>query len=186
MKFSIPLIILSFLFVTPVLGVELIANGDFEEPLTTGWESVTSGSNIIINRAINYDPDPDYEAYVYKGTGSGYARLYQIVDAPTTDLDFAVNTKLYAYATATAWSGAAVVISYLDEQSSLLGETYICDRSTYCPWANTPTCHIIPAPDSLWHNYGFNIDDELTNLSGVNPSDIKKIQISLYCQTYWC
>ncbi|GAI64590.1 unnamed protein product, partial [marine sediment metagenome] len=32
----------------------------------------------------------------------------------------------------------------------------------------------------------FNIDDELTNLPGVTPSDIKKIQISLLDSTYHC
>lgn len=186
MKFFIPLIIFSFLFSAQLMSVEIITNGDFEEPLSTGWQEATSGSNITINRATYYDPDPDYEAYVGKSTGSGYARLYQIVDIPATDLNFFVNAKLYAHATSSAWAGGTVVISYLDEHSSLLGETYICYISTYCPWTNSPTSHIIEVSDSLWHDYGFNIENELTNLSGVNPSDIKKIRVSLFNQIYHC
>ncbi len=188
MKFFIPIIIFSFLFSAQVTGIELITNGDFEEQLTTGWEQATSGADIIINRATSYDPDPDYEAYAYKGTGSGYARLLQLMNViPSTDIDFTCNAKLYAWDNyIDAWAGAAVVISYLNENSLLLGETYICFRSDGCPWTNTPTCHIIAAVDSFWHNYAFNIDDELTNLSGVNPQDIKKIKVSLYSEGHWC
>lgn len=164
-----------------------LTNGDFEQELNIGWEQITNGSNIIINRATNYDPDPDYEAYVYKGTGSGYAKLHQIVNIPTTDLEFSVYTKLYAYDNHTsAWCGAAVVIAYLDESGSLLGDTRICARSTQCPWSNTSTHHIIEATDSLWHNYAFSINDELTNLPGVNPSAIKKIDVALFDTSYHC
>lgn len=166
-----------------VFAVPFLTNGDFEEPLTTGWLQELSGSSTFIARATNYDPDPDYEAYVYNGTGDGFAKLYQTVDVPTTDLEFSVNAKLYASSTSsTCWSGAAVVISYLDESGSLLGETMICYRAQACPWESNDTCHIIEATDSLWHNYAFNIDDELVNLNGVNQADIKKIQVALLGQ----
>jgi len=165
----------------------LLTNGEFELDLSTGWLQATSGSNVTINRATTYDPDPDYEAYVYKGSGSGYARLYQVVDIPSTDLEFSVTAKVYAYDNhSSAWCGAAVVIAYLDEDGLLLGDTRICDRSTQCPWTNTSTHHIIPAVDSFWHDYAFNIDDELGNLTGVNPADVKKIKVSLFDSTYHC
>ncbi len=186
MKFLLPLCILLVFLLAQCLAVELITNGDFEQPLTTHWEQITSGPNTIINRATHYDPDPDYEVYVYKGIGSGYARLYQTVNIPSTDLDFTVHAKSYVYASSSAWAGAAVVISYLDELGFLLGETYICARTTYCPWTNNPTFHIIDISDSLWHNYGFNINDELSHLSGVNPLDINQIQISLFDEIYHC
>jgi len=159
---------------------QFLTNGDFEEPLMNGWQQSMYGAGSSINRGTDYDGDPDYEAFVYKGTGDGYARLYQIVDVPTTDLEFSVNAKLYAYSTsASCWAGAAVVISYLNESDSLLGETMICYRSYACPWANTSTRHIIAVTDSLWNNYALNIDDELLNLSGVDTADIARIQVSL-------
>jgi hypothetical protein len=179
---------LALLFIVSICGASvLLENGDFEQDLATGWLQATSGSNTTINRATNYDPDPDYEAYVYKGSGSGYARLYQVIDIPSTDIDFSVDAKLYAWDNhASAWAGSCVLISYLNESNSLLGATRICVQSQGCPWNNSSTHHLINATDSLWHNYAFNIDDELTNLPGVTPSDIKKIQISLLDSTYHC
>lgn len=159
---------------------QFLTNGDFEEPLINGWQESKYGTNSLIDRDTGYDGDPDYEVFVYKGTGDGYVQLYQIVDVPTTDLAFSVNAKLYAHSTsASCWAGAAVVISYLNESDSLLGETMICYRSYACPWTSTNTRHIIAVTDSLWNNYTLNIDDELLNLSGVNAADIARIQISL-------
>lgn len=181
------LLVLTVIICSGLFGANLLTNGAFEQPLSTGWLQATSGVNVTINRATTYDPDPDYEAYVYKGSGSGYARLYQVVDIPSTDIDFSVNAKLYAWDNhASAWTGACLLISYLNESNSLLGATRICARSQGCPWNNSSTHHLINAVDSLWHNYAFNIDDELTNLPGVTPSAIKKIQISLLDSTYHC
>ncbi|MBA7487032.1 hypothetical protein ES707_22594 [subsurface metagenome] len=166
-----------------VFAVPFLTNGNFEEPLTTGWFQTTSGGNTAILRNTNYDPDPDYEAYVYKGSGDGFTKLHQTVDIPTTDLEFSVNAKLYASSTSsTCWAGAAVVISYLNDSDFLLGKTMLCARSYACPWIDTDTRHIIAVTDSLWHNYVFNVDNELVNLNGVNPSDIKKIQVALFGQ----
>jgi hypothetical protein len=166
---------------------DLVSNGDFEEDLTTGWQQASSGSSVYIDRSVTYHPDADYEARTEKGDGSGYAKLYQIMDIPTTDLDFSCSAKMWAYDNhATAWCGAAVRIYYLNLSSSVLGVTMICMRSTQNPWNNTSTCHIIPVTDSLWHDYAFNINDELTNLSGVNPSQVARIQIALFDTCYDC
>lgn len=180
-----------YLTVFLIIGIcsagTFLANGDFEQDLTVGWFEKLNGLNITINRGTGYDQDPDYEAYVYKGTGGGYAKLYQVATVPITDLEFSANAKLYAYDNhASAWCGAAVMISYLNSIGSVLGETMICARSTQCPWTNTTTRHIIPAPDSLWHNYSFNINDELGNLPGIDPTDVNKIEISLFDSIYHC
>lgn len=181
-KFVIILTMISF----SAAGV-LLTNGDFEQALTVGWQAASGGSNVYIDRSVSYDPDADYEARAEKGDGSGYAKLYQTVDIPTTDLDFSCHTKMWAYDNhSTAWCGAAIRIFYQDASSSILGETMICMRSTQCPWNNTSTRHVIPVTDSLWHDYSFNIDDELTNLSGVNPAQIAKIQVALYDTCYDC
>jgi hypothetical protein len=163
----------------------LLTNGDFEQPLTTGWQQVASGSYSVINRATTYDPDPDYEAYAKDQYGS-YARLWQTVDIPTTDLEFAVNAKLYSYdnnADTLCWAGAAIDISYLDSYGQLLGETRICQVTTPCPWSNSATCHLIMAPNTDWNPYSFNINSELANLPGVNAADVSKIEVALYAKT---
>ncbi|HEC77742.1 MAG TPA: hypothetical protein ENI34_01195 [candidate division WOR-3 bacterium] len=170
-----------------VFAYNLLTNADFEQPLTEGWIQDHTSTSYAIDRATNYDPDPDYEARVYTGTGSGYAVLYQVVDIPATDIDFSCKAKLYAYDNHTsAWCGAALRISYLNSSGSQLGETRICYKSTQCPWSNSSTMHVITTADSLWHDYSFNIDDELTNLPGVNPTQVAKIKISLFDSTYHC
>ncbi len=184
-----------FIILVLIIGIcgasNYITNGDFEQALTDGWLQSTSGTNTIITRGTNYHPDPDYEAYVrkygYGTSGTGYATLYQIVDIPTTQIEFSVDAKLYAWDNhASAWAGTAVIIGYLDASNTLLGETRICARSAGCPWQNSANMHIILAPDSSWHNYNFNINDELSNVPAVNPSQVQKIQVSLYSHTVSC
>lgn len=180
-------LVMTLIMCSLVFAVPFLTNGDFEEPFTTGWLQTTSGANTAILRDTNYDPDTDYEAYVYKGIGNGSAKLYQTVDIPATDLEFSVTAKLYAWDSHLSnWAGAAVMISYLDEWDAVLGETMICARSDGCPWINTDTRHLIETADSLWHNYAFNIDNELVNLSGVAQSDIKRIQVALFTSASGC
>uniref|UniRef100_A0A7C4XL22 Uncharacterized protein n=1 Tax=candidate division WOR-3 bacterium TaxID=2052148 RepID=A0A7C4XL22_UNCW3 len=162
-------------------------NGDFEDSLDHGWMKTTGGYNITIDRAPGYDPDPDYELRAEKGGGNGYARVYQIVDIPAiNDFSFYVNAKLYAYdnnADTLTYGATAVIVGYLSASGLLLGETRICQFTTPCPWQNTPTCHLIFVDDSLWHSHSFNLNNELGNLPGVNPTDVKKIEIAFYDTT---
>lgn len=159
----------------------LITNGDFEELLTVGWSMTMNGANTSISRQTGFDPDPDYEASVYKGTGDGYTELYQMAYIPTTDLEFSVSLKVYASSNSTTcWAAGAFVISYLNDTGDVLGESIIYYASSACTWTNTPTRHLIPAADSNWHDYSFNINSELSNLSGVNPVNIACIEVSLY------
>ncbi len=164
----------------PAQALELVVNGDFEQVLSVGWTQSTSGTGYYVSRDVGYDPDPDYEAYVRKSTGSGFVRLSQEVIVPNLDVAFAARAKLHAYATSSAWSAAALVVSYRDEEGSILGETAICATSHYCPWTSTPTFHMIQAPDNLWQDFGFILADELSNLPGVNPGLIKRVDIALY------
>jgi hypothetical protein len=162
----------------------LIVNGDFEEPLSDGWSEIMSGAGVMeITRGTGYDPDPDYEVYSHKGDGTGSSILYQITPIPTTDLEFSVNAKFYVFGTSSqCWSGAAVSISYLDASDSLLGWSRICARTIACPWVNNNSCHVIQAADTFWHNYAFNIEDELAYLPSISATDIAKIQVSLLAQ----
>ncbi|MEO0183521.1 MAG: hypothetical protein ABIL40_08610, partial [candidate division WOR-3 bacterium] len=80
------------------LAQNLLVNGDFEQDISVGWTKDTSGYSIYIDRATDYEPDPDYELRVEKQTGSGYARVKQIVDIPSVNnIAFSVKAKLYAY-----------------------------------------------------------------------------------------
>jgi hypothetical protein len=188
MKFLSAFVVASLLIAAPGLCLELTVNGDFEEPLTTGWDQIIAASNYSVTRSTHYDPDPDYEARVSQGTGSGYVHVFQLFTIPSTDLAFSANLKLYAWDNASTgpWAGAALIIGYLDDFESCLGETFICTFSDNCPWTSSATTHLITASDSSWHPYSFNIDTELGNLPGVDPDDIRKVKVSLYTQVYHC
>ncbi len=183
MKMLIPI----FLMIGLVSAGNWLVNGDFEEALNTGWTSTQSGSYIYIDRAITYEPDPDYEVRVEKGTGNGYARLSQTIDITTpSEFTFSTKAKLYAYdnnADTLTYAAAAIRIIYRNATGALLGETRICQFTAPCPWQNTSTIHLITVSDSLWHNYSFNLQTELGNLPGVNPANVKKVEIALYDTT---
>jgi hypothetical protein len=180
-----------FLIIILAVGIcfanNYIVNGDFEQTQTVGWTQTTYGGASIY-RSTSYDPDPDYEVYLYKASGTtGHAMLYQTVDVPTTQIDFKITAKLWAWDNYSgAWAGAGVFITYLDGSNNRLGDTRICMRSSDCPWADSPISHIMPVYDSLWHSYSFNIQAELANLPGINVLDIDKIKISLVDSVVHC
>ncbi len=178
-----------------VIGISnagpLLTNGDFEQDLSVGWTKSEFWPSIYdtTDRATNYNPDPDYEVRVKK-YDYAYVKLSQVVDIYTTDLEFSVDAKLYAHEYTPAapyWATASIILAYLDEDESLLGQTRICYNTPDCPYTNSSTFHMIVVTDpNNWYNYSFNIDDELTNLSGVTPGDIAKIEVALYDTTNGC
>lgn len=176
-------------FIVLVANANYIVNGDFEQPTTTGWTFEKLGINGGAYQGTLYDPaDPDYEVYVLKSGDSGSVKLYQTRDVPSTNLYFSVHAKLYARTSyASYWAGAAVILSYLNSSGVILGETRICQKTTSCPWSNSSTMHLIINSDTLyWYDYSFNVNDELTNLPGVNPAQINKIRVSLFDSIIHC
>ena len=169
----------------------LVTNGDFEQDLNVGWTQAGSGmySTDTIDRQTNFDPDPDYEARVKKYDAT-YAKLYQTIDIPTTDLEFMIDVELYAHEFNSGepyWATAAVVLYYLDDNDNVLGQTQICYNTPHCPYTNSNVFHIIEIPSANnWYDYSFNIDYELDNLSGIDAGEIAKIQIALYDTTDGC
>jgi len=173
-----------FLIINFGENVQFIENGNFEEDLANGWTEIISSSDVIINRDTNYDSDPDYEVMI-ECSGNNYGMLYQIIKIATLDLEFSIDAKLYSWTTG-SWAGSAVCIYYLDDNDSTLGVTRIYSKTPDCPWSNSSTEHLIEAVDSFWHYYSFNIANELSNLTGVNPIDVKKLKLSLLDTTYNC
>jgi len=167
-----------------------LVNGNFEQALTVGWTSYmadpTYGYDSII-RGTGYENDPDNEAYTLSTFGY-VTRLYQTVDIPSTDnFTFAIKARINAFDNdydTLCWSASAVVVYYQNAAGATLGETRICRYSAPCPWVGTSTVHLIPAADTLWHNYSFVLNTELGNLPGVAPSQVKKVMVCLLDTTY--
>jgi hypothetical protein len=176
-------------FASAMTAGDLMINGNFEQDLSIGWMQSSIGYYITIDRATTYEPDADYEVQVFKDVGSGSALLYQAVDLqgmPLSQLQFSCKSKLYAYdnnADTLCYAAAAVIIQYLNQAGTMLGETRICQFTAPCDWASTSTVHLMTVADSLWHSYSFNIATELANLPGVSPSNVKKLKIAMYDTT---
>jgi len=171
----------------------LLTNGDFEEPLHIGWSLYMFAPTLnydTLDRDTSFHPDPDYEIKLRK-FDSWFARLYQIVEIPSTDLQFSADAKIrameYDSIGGSSWSMAALRLTYLNESNTILGETRICHMSPHCPWQGSATIHLIEVtyPDSFY-THTLNINDELTNLPGVNPLEIVKIRVEVYDTTNGC
>lgn len=184
-------ILLCLAITSIAIAGRLVVNGDFEQPLNVGWSSAIGLQNTsdTIDRQTYFDADPDYEVRVKKYDET-YANLYQTIDVPTTDLDFSINAKLYAYEYSPGsgyWAAAAVCLRYLGQNNNLLGETRIYHKTASCPWTNTSSIHLIQVADpNNWYTYNFNIAAELTNLPFINANNIRKIQIALLDTTNGC
>lgn len=161
-----------------------ITNGDFEQELTTGWIESQYGYSITITRDTTYHPDPDYEVYLYKygtgTTGMGHAIIHQTTDIPTTNINISFDAAMAAWDNYPGiWAASAVIVGYLDCDDVLLGETRVANMTDECPWVNGATMHLIPVTDEDWHSYGFNIDDELIFLPGIDHEKVSKIRVTL-------
>lgn len=170
---------------------ELVANGDFELGPVKPWQWDTFGfysdsSNCHLWSSTYFQPDLDREIGVHKILHQ-WAMLSQTVPVTELNLQFSASAKLFCKTERpdnNYFACACIALEYLDEKDIVLGETRIYSRTGGCPWVNTPTLHLILAPDTnRWHNYSLNITDELSNLPGVERNDIQKIRIALwsYC-----
>ena len=169
----------------------LITNGDFEADLRTGWLQdfglPTALDSIMISPQL--DSDPDNEVIVAKYNASS-AKLYQTVTIPTLDLQFSCQALLYVLEhspSSETWAASAIILRYLNSSNNLLGQTRIVNKSPNCTWSNSGTNHLIVVTDTAnWHDYSFNLNNELNNLSGVNRSNIRKVQVAIIDTTNGC
>ena len=78
------------------------------------------------------------------------------------------------------WAAAGVALHYEDHLGNVLGTTMIVGKTSACPWSDSDTLHMIPAPDEEWHGYAFNVGDELASLVGVDPLAVRQVRISIF------
>jgi hypothetical protein len=176
-------LMLALVWSPTVMAVELVVNGGFENDLPPAWEEEATGSSTFVGRSTSYHGDPDFEVLVQKGTGNGFTALDQTVIIPSVDVDFSVSAMLLASATSGGpWAASGVALHYETQFGDVLGTTAIVGTTIACPWIDTDILHLIPAPDTAWNDYVFNVEDELANLPGVDMMAVHQIRISLFGQ----
>lgn len=170
-----------------LIAGEFIINGNFEDSLK-GWNPYAHGETYTLLTDKSYDEDPDSEVYVGR-LDKLVTALYQTCNIPVLNLDFSFNARLIAcsYDTLHPHSAvAAIIISYLNNEEEILGETRFFNYAETLYWFPSPTIHLVEIGDTNWFSDTINIIEELQNLPGINPSDIAKLRIFLYSQGNGC
>ncbi|MBM3317464.1 MAG: hypothetical protein FJY75_06385 [Candidatus Eisenbacteria bacterium] len=163
-------------------ALELFVNGDFETALAPPWLSDTGGPGTFIVRATTFDPDPDYEVLVQKGSGNGHAKLWQTIAVPSPEVVFSITAKLQASATWGAtrpWAVAAILLYYEDQLGRLYGTTCIARPSTHCPWTSSDSFRLITVADEEWRTHTIDVAQELQYFAGVDPQAVSRIRVGL-------
>ncbi|MGQ9708464.1 MAG: hypothetical protein ACUVUR_06270 [bacterium] len=167
------------------LNQELLINGDFEQELSVGW--TYSDSGLGTHQALRdtiYQPDPDYEAWVYQYDNPGWTRLSQMVEVLSVSLNLSFWAKFSERGgSSTCWPAACFQVCYYDRNNNRLGETRYY-YSTYANWVPTPTLSLYRITNPDWNLYELNIEEEISNnLPGVNPDSVAKVEAALWSST---
>ncbi len=174
----------SLLMAVPAFG-QLVVNGDFEQPLDVGWSDTVVGyvGEARFERSDTLgQPVPGFAARVYK-TLASYASLYQTVEIPDVNVTLSFDARFrIGGGSSTCWPVAVFMVRYLDESDRHLGKTRFYLHDQYCNWERSDTSNLIEItnPD-LWGSYELSIRDELqNNLTGINPSLVRKLCLELF------
>ncbi|HDQ99375.1 MAG TPA: hypothetical protein ENN51_03705 [candidate division WOR-3 bacterium] len=176
------------LFVLVAAGVtngNLLTNGDFEQPLTVGWEqdvSHVAGSHRFERSDTLGQPTPGYAAKVFKQLAY-HAALGQQVEVPGANLTLTFDARMAIVGgSTTCWPTGAFIVSYLNADGDELGTTMFILRDQYNTWRESDTLklHDIDLP-SVWNSYELDIAQEIAdNLPGVDPAAVRRIEVKLY------
>lgn len=183
---NLKLLCMLWLAAALAVGQNLLVNGNFEQELTVGWTYADSGYGThFADRQTYHHPDPDFEAQTYQYDNPGWARLAQSVDVPGVLVQLSFQASFAeSGGTSTCWPAACFQVCYRDAGGNLLGETRYY-YSTYANWTPSPTLSLYRITDPAWSQYTLNIADEVsTNLPGVDPGAVARVEVALLSYTY--
>ena len=186
------LVLISALLLVPLLvsADELIRNGGFEDSLNYWTWTPGLGGYYESCNVWSYRP-PDHQVCLFKydATGSVNTRLYQTVSIPYLNLRFSFQGKFQAVelnpaATYSAWSGMA--LEYRDAGGGYLGRTIFISQTPHSLLVSSPTQHLIPVSDTNWNAYAVDLVNELGNLPGITPDQVRAITVAAMDSTDGC
>jgi hypothetical protein len=155
----------------------LVVNGDFSQPLETGW-TVKSSSEAP---TVEVRTEKTNSVRVYQ-MANGYTSLRQRVAVPNGKLRFSFSGWFSADVNKPDFGAMSnVTIAFLDADTNLLGQTTYARIIGESPLPKNDNTHIIPVKaDSVWSDYSFNVGQELAkNLGEIDPEWVKYVDISL-------
>jgi hypothetical protein len=166
-------------------SANLLVNGDFEQPIGIGWDTVSTnsaGGDTFTWSDTLGQPTPGYAVAVRKYLAS-YASMAQTVDVPGVNLTLTFDGRFeIGGGSSTCWPVAALIVHYSDASGLSLGNTrlYLCNQ--YCTWVSSDTQSLIDiTTPGVWTPLTLNIASELsTHLPGVNPANVSKLTVDIY------
>ncbi len=178
LKYSCGLALALLLLLAGVASADnLIANGDFSQPIENGWTVYSTGDNgtaSIVSAEVPYGD----VAQSMKGRVS----LFQVVPVDNLNLALSFSGKFHTEATKEGYGALAkVAVVYCDADTNTLGKTVFGRASGTAELKSGETEHsIIAKADNAWADYTLNVSKELsTNLKTVDHSRVKFLRIDL-------
>jgi hypothetical protein len=159
------------------LAGNLITNGDFSQPVDSGWTVSSSGDNGTASTVAVGEPYGNV-SQSFKGRVS----LYQVIPVEDLNLEFSFSGRFHAEADKEGYGALAkVAVAYCDADTNALGQTVFGRAAGSAVLENDETRHSITAKaDKAWADYRLNLTKELSaNLSGIDPSKVKFLRIGL-------
>lgn len=171
--------------VVVLASANLIVNGDFEQPTSVGWDTISNnlaGGDTFFWTDTLGQPSPGHAVAVRKCLLS-YASMQQTVDIAGVNLTLSFDGRLrIGGGSSTCWPVASFVVRYLDSAGVSLGNTKLYLHDQYCTWAASDTQSLIDVETpGQWTPFSLDIAPELSaHLPGVDPAKVKKLTIDLY------
>ena len=175
----------------------LIKNGDFKNRYD-GWERTVGNEGSSKTEITGYSNAKSGQGLHITHTGGGYIQFNQTVDVVNADLvffaTFQARSKEGPFIAFSGTGMSRITLQYMGESEYVLGQTsfvnYVKNPFADSGLAGVPRLkadtyksHDIKIEnDRVYRNHRIDIRKELEdNLIGVNHSDIKKINVTIWC-----
>jgi hypothetical protein len=159
------------------LAGNLIMNGDFSQPIDSGWTVSSSGDDGTAAIAAADEP----YGFVSQ-TMKGRVSMYQVIPVENVDAEFSFSGRFHAEVTKEGYGALAkVAVVYCDADTATLGKTLFGRAAGSSALESDKTQHsIVAKADKTWTDYRLSIAKELSkNLTGVDASKVKYLRIGL-------
>jgi hypothetical protein len=179
------IVVLVFAALAGLASANLLVNGDFEQPMDVGWDTVSAnaaGGDTFTWSDTLGQPTPGHAVAVHKYLAS-YASMHQTVDVPNVNLTLTFDARFkIGGGSSTCWPVASFVVRYLDAAGISLGNTKVYLHDQYCSWAGSDTQSLVDiTTPGVWTPFTLNIANELsTHLPGINPANVSKLTVDLH------
>ncbi len=154
-----------------------LVNGDFSQPLATGWNK--SAKDLVGSNTVAVLKDGGVKV---QKTMCGHARIEQDVALPNLNTVFSARARFAVESTRPDYYAySAVVLGYYDKSGKRLGETRWYSTTGAAPWQKSRTISLVPvARRGDWQDLSVNIGEELRhNLKGIVPGQVSSVRVTL-------